>query len=101
MAGHAVGKSHMAQAHGPDDGVIEASELTAFAARLFVSRGMAGEHAAQVADVLVRADLRGVERLPSYLSLIERGQMNPQGAPRACRRARSPSARPAGRTARS
>lgn len=73
--------------HGPDDGVIEAPELAAFAARLFVSRGMAGEHAAQVADVLVWADLRGVdshgvERLPSYLSLIERGQMNPQGAPR-------------------
>lgn len=66
---------------------IDPAELAAFAARLFVSRGMVPEHAAQVGDVLVWADLRGVdshgvERLPSYLSLIERGQMNPKGAPR-------------------
>ena len=66
---------------------IDAAELAAFAARLFVARGMKAEHASQVADVLVWADLRGVdshgvERLPSYLSLIERGQMNPHGEPR-------------------
>lgn len=77
----------MTQAGDSGGNVIEASQLAAFAARLFVSRGMSKEHAAQVADVLVWADLRGVdshgvERLPSYLSLIERGQMNPQGAPR-------------------
>ena len=77
----------MTQAAGSEAGKITAPELAAFASRLFVSRGMAPEHAAQVADVLVWADLRGVdshgvERLPSYLSLIERGQMNPKGAPR-------------------
>lgn len=77
----------MTQAAGSGAGRIAALELAAFASRLFVSRGMAPEHAAQVADVLVWADMRGVdshgvERLPSYLSLIERGQMNPKGAPR-------------------
>ncbi|MFN3891147.1 MAG: Ldh family oxidoreductase [Beijerinckiaceae bacterium] len=77
----------MTNAAGSGTGAIDAADLAAFAARLFVSRGMSQAHAAQAADVLVWADLRGidshgVERLPSYLSLIERGQMNPKGAPR-------------------
>lgn len=77
----------MRESASSDASVINADELAAFAARLFASRGVAPDHAAQVADVLVWADLRGidshgVERLPSYLSLIERGQMNPKGAPR-------------------
>jgi ureidoglycolate dehydrogenase (NAD+) len=71
---------------GHGAGVIGAADLAAFAARLFASRGMSQPHAEQVADVLVWADLRGidshgVERLPSYLSLIERGAMNPKAAP--------------------
>jgi ureidoglycolate dehydrogenase (NAD+) len=77
----------MTQGAGSQNSMIDAQELAAFAARLFTSHGMAVEHAAQVADVLVWADLRGidshgVERLPSYLSLIERGQMNATAAPR-------------------
>ncbi len=77
----------MTQAASSGSSTIDAEQLAAFAAALFVSRGMAPAHAAQVADVLVWADLRGVdshgvERLPSYLSLIERGQMNPVAAPR-------------------
>ncbi|MBX9758258.1 MAG: Ldh family oxidoreductase [Beijerinckiaceae bacterium] len=66
---------------------ISPGELAAFSARVFVSRGMTQAHAAQVADVLVWADLRGVdshgvERLPSYLAIMDRGGMNPKGAPR-------------------
>ena len=70
----------------PQSGFIGADELAAFAIRVFVSRGMARDDAAKVADVLVWADLRGVdshgvERLPSYLSIMDRGGMNPKGAP--------------------
>lgn len=76
----------MRQAASSQGGAIAAADLAAFAARVFVSRGMSQDHAAQVADVLVWADLRGidshgVERLPSYLALMERGAMNPKGAP--------------------
>lgn len=66
---------------------VSPGELAAFAVRVFVSRGMSQAHAAQVADVLVWADLRGVdshgvERLPSYLAIMDRGGMNPKGSPR-------------------
>ena len=76
----------MTQAAGSEAGFVFADELAAFAARVFVSRGMSQAHAAQVADVLVWADLRGVEshgveRLPSYLAIMDRGGMNPKGAP--------------------
>lgn len=70
-----------------DTTLISAVELAAFARRLFVAKGMADHDAALVADVLVWADLRGVdshgvERLPSYLGLIERGAMNVAARPR-------------------
>lgn len=60
---------------------IAPKDLAAFVASVFVARGMAAHDAALVADVLVWADLRGVdshgvERLPSYLAIIERGEMN-------------------------
>jgi ureidoglycolate dehydrogenase (NAD+) len=63
-------------------GMISAGELAAFVTRVFASRGMQEAHAAQVADVLTWADLRGidshgVERVPSYLNLIANGSINP------------------------
>jgi ureidoglycolate dehydrogenase (NAD+) len=60
---------------------IAPKNLAAFVASVFIARGMAAHDAALIADVLVWADLRGVdshgvERLPSYLAIIERGEMN-------------------------
>ena len=68
-------------------GMISAGELAAFVTRVFASRGIQEAHAAQVADVLTWADLRGidshgVERVPSYLNLIANGSINPHAAPR-------------------
>ncbi len=55
--------------------------LKVLAKEIFVRAGMADEHAALVADVLVWADLRGmgshgVMRVPRYVELIRRGDMN-------------------------
>ena len=65
---------------------ISAAELAAFVVRVFVARGMREADAQTLADVLVWADLRGVdshgvERLPSYLAIAERGEMNLVAAP--------------------
>ena len=56
-------------------------ELKSLARSIFAGAGMADEHAALVADVLVWADLRGmgshgVLRVPRYVELIRRGDMN-------------------------
>lgn len=61
--------------------LISPAELAAFVVRVFASRGMLEADAQTLADVLVWADLRGVdshgvERLPSYLALAQRGEMN-------------------------
>lgn len=66
--------------------LISGEELAAFVTRVFASRGMPATHAAQVADVLTWADLRGidshgVERVPSYLNLIANGSINPHAKP--------------------
>ena len=55
--------------------------LRAAVAEIFVRAGMTAEHAATVAEVLVWADLRGmgshgVMRVPRYVDLIRRGDMN-------------------------
>ena len=60
---------------------IAPKTLAAFVTSVFTARGMDADDAALVADVLVWADLRGVdshgvERLPSYVAIIERGEMN-------------------------
>jgi LDH2 family malate/lactate/ureidoglycolate dehydrogenase len=56
-------------------------QLRLLAKQLFVRAGMADEHAALVADVLVWADLRGmashgVMRVPRYLGLMRKGDLN-------------------------
>jgi len=57
------------------------AELARFAAEVFRTAGMTAEHAAVVADVLVWADLRGVEshgvsRLGQYMQWAQAGIMN-------------------------
>ena len=60
--------------------------LAAFVAAIFRAKGMSQEDAAQVADVLVWADLRGIDshgvvRVPRYLAFIKRGDFDPRGRP--------------------
>jgi LDH2 family malate/lactate/ureidoglycolate dehydrogenase len=61
---------------------VTADALTEFATALFVAAGLSGAHARTVAEVLVWANLRGVDshgvtRIPRYLELIDCGDMNP------------------------
>lgn len=70
----------------PSPALISAAELAAFVVRVFGARGMLERDAQTLADVLVWADLRGVdshgvERLPSYLAITERGEMNLSARP--------------------
>lgn len=56
-------------------------QLTVLAKEIFVRAGMASEQASLVADVLVWADLRGmgshgVMRVPRYVELMRRGDLN-------------------------
>ncbi|WP_274626270.1 Ldh family oxidoreductase [Arvimicrobium flavum] len=58
-----------------------AEELRAFATGMFAHAGLAGEHAAIVADALVYANLRGLDthglvRIPAYLKRIAAGLIN-------------------------
>lgn len=70
-------------AAGPPAAVTTADDLTRFAREVFVRAGMSEAQAGIVADVLVWADLRGVEshgvmRIPRYLELIDAGDLNPR-----------------------
>lgn len=61
---------------------VSAARLTGFARDVFVGTGMAPAHAQTVADILVWANLRGVDshgvlRIPRYLQMIDHGRMNP------------------------
>jgi LDH2 family malate/lactate/ureidoglycolate dehydrogenase len=62
---------------------VAAEALRRFAAEVFERAGMPQPDAALVADVLVWANLRGVDthgvmRIPRYVELIEAGDMNPK-----------------------
>jgi LDH2 family malate/lactate/ureidoglycolate dehydrogenase len=62
--------------------VVDSRSLQAFATQVFVKAGLPPEDAATEAQVLVWANLRGVDshgvlRIPAYVSSIERGGMNP------------------------
>ncbi len=62
---------------------VDPGRLRALVARLFVARGAPQDDAATVAEVLVEADLRGVEshgttRVGGYLSMIGLGLLNPR-----------------------
>jgi LDH2 family malate/lactate/ureidoglycolate dehydrogenase len=61
---------------------VDADALRGFAAALFARSGMTQPDAATVAEVLVWANLRGMDshgvmRIPRYVELIQAGDMNP------------------------
>lgn len=65
--------------------VVSGEDLERFAADLFERAGLSPEHAKIVAEVLVWANLRGVDthgvaRIPRYVDLIEAGDMNARPA---------------------
>ena len=67
----------------PNDIRIDAETLKSFTATVFTRAGMPPQDAALEAEVLVWANLRGVDshgvlRLPWYLSLVDQGLMNPR-----------------------
>ena len=62
---------------------VSADALARFATDVFARSGLPRADAAVVAEVLVWANLRGVDthgvtRIPRYVELIERGEMNPR-----------------------
>lgn len=66
-----------------DEVRIGAAELRAFTQSVFVAVGLPWEDAALEAEVLVWANLRGVDshgvlRIPWYVDLVDRGDMNPR-----------------------
>jgi len=74
--------------------LVESGQLRAAVAALFEAVGASAEHAEQIAEVVVFADLRGVEShgvqfTPRYLRGIARGHLNPTPALRVpCRHGR-------------
>ena len=65
------------------DSVIHAQPLQTFAASAFANAGMPRKDAELEAEVLVWANLRGIDshgviRIPGYLDRIDQGLMNPQ-----------------------
>src|SRR5262245_23242201 len=65
---------------------VHHDDLARFVARAFETKGMSAADAAVVADALVWANLRGgdghgVARLPRYLEMIDRNEMDPRGRP--------------------
>ena len=73
-----------AQEHGEaGTHLVEAASLRTLICRLFTAAGAPSEDAETVAEVLVEADLRGVEshgstRVAGYLSMIRHGLLNPR-----------------------
>ncbi len=66
--------------------IVAHEELSRFIREVLVARGANAADAAVVADGLVWANLRGVDghgvaRLSSYLTLIERGEIDPKAQP--------------------
>jgi LDH2 family malate/lactate/ureidoglycolate dehydrogenase len=65
---------------------VRHGDLAQFIVAAFVAKGMAADHADIIADALVWANLRGgdshgVVRLPRYVELIDRGEMDPAARP--------------------
>ena len=62
--------------------IVQESHLRQFVTEVFLSKGFSEEHAQLSADVLLLADLRGIDshgvaRLSGYLRLIDAGRINP------------------------
>lgn len=69
------------------DRTIEVLELLDFARSLLEAGGFTAEQARKTAEVLVWANLRGVDshgvlRIPRYVEMVELGLINPAGEPR-------------------
>ena len=65
--------------------IIAHGELARFIADVLIAKGASAADAMSVADGLVWANLRGVDghgvsRLPLYVKMIERGEIDPDGA---------------------
>ncbi len=63
--------------------VFPIEALREFSTRVFLHFGVSEEHAAQAADVLARADLRGIDshgvaRLHTYFDMLSVGRINPR-----------------------
>ncbi len=63
--------------------IVDAAGLQAFAMQLFTARGLPQDDAELIAEVLVWANLRGVDshgvlRIPGYLARVGNGQNNPR-----------------------
>jgi len=63
--------------------MISANALRSFTEQIFLAIGCSESDARLAADVLVSADLRGVDshgvaRLPGYVRLYDHGRINPQ-----------------------
>ena len=65
---------------------VHHAELSRFITDVFAAKGMSAPDAAAVADVLVWANLRGVDshgamRIPGYLDQIRKGEFDPKAQP--------------------
>jgi ureidoglycolate dehydrogenase (NAD+) len=70
----------------PTTKLVDQDELHALVARLVEAKGLGAADAASVADVLIWAELRGIDshglsRIPQYLQLIDEGQLDPAASP--------------------
>lgn len=70
--------------------IVDGDVLRTFSASLLHAGGFASDHAAQTADLLVWANLRGADshgvlRIPRYIEMVEEGTINPGAAPRIVR----------------
>jgi ureidoglycolate dehydrogenase (NAD+) len=75
----------VSDAESPASVVVSAEDLGRFVRDVFGRAGMSAEHAGTVADVLVWANLRGVDshgvmRIPRYVEMIDTGVVNPTPA---------------------
>lgn len=72
---------------------VPAGAITATAASLFVALGLSEEHAARAADVLVYADLRGIDShgvsnmFPFYVTWLDSGALHARPVPKVVREA--------------
>jgi len=63
--------------------IVDSGTLRSFSASLLQAGGLAPDHAAQTADLLVWANLRGADshgvlRIPRYVEMVELGIINPK-----------------------
>ena len=69
--------------NAPARRIVDSDTLRSFAANLLQAGGFAPHHAAQTADLLVWANLRGADshgvlRIPRYVEMVELGIINPK-----------------------